>query len=60
MWVKRGQASRCLIVNIVVVRGTPLNAHFCQCLAHFSRVLEKCNKFAHNQNVIKCRENHVL
>lgn len=38
--------------NIVVVRGYPLNAHSCQCLAHFSRVLEKNDKLAHNQGVV--------
>lgn len=33
--------------NIVVVSGVPLNAHFCQCLAHFYRPLEKTDKSAH-------------
>lgn len=29
---------------IVIASATALNAHFCQCLAYFSRVLEKCYK----------------
>ncbi|AVE58269.1 hypothetical protein AM352_07680 [Citrobacter koseri] len=40
------------MVNIVVASRLPLNAHFCQCLAHFSRALEKKDKFAHNQSVV--------
>lgn len=31
-------------VFIVIASATALNAHFCQCLAYFSRVLEKCYK----------------
>lgn len=34
---------------IVVSSAGALNAHFCQCLAYFSRVLEKWYKIAHNQ-----------
>jgi hypothetical protein len=52
MWVKKEGRRVCRMENIVVVRGYPLNAHFCQCLAHFSRALEKSDKFAHNQGVV--------
>ncbi|AGR60382.1 hypothetical protein A464_3198 [Salmonella bongori N268-08] len=48
MWVKRGQAVVCLMAIIVVLWGGPLNAHFCQCFAYFSRMLEKIAKNAHN------------
>ena len=46
--------------NIVVVRGYPLNAHFCQCLAYFSRVLEKCYKIAHNQIAALFLRNYAI
>jgi hypothetical protein len=48
---KRGQVSVCLMVNIVVVRRIPLNAHFCQCLAYFYRLLEKTDKNTHTVEV---------
>jgi hypothetical protein len=42
MWVKnRGGAEGDLMLHIVAVRGYPLNAHSCRCLAHFYRTLEK-------------------
>jgi hypothetical protein len=34
----------CLMLHIVAVRGYPLNAHSCRCLAHFYRALEKRGK----------------
>ncbi len=40
------------MVNIVVVRSVPLNAHFCRCLAHFYRLLEKMDKSAHYIKVV--------
>ncbi|MGE4388196.1 MAG: hypothetical protein AB7E14_12215, partial [Citrobacter sp.] len=52
MWVKKEGRWGCRLENIVVVRGYPLNAHFCQCLAHFSTMLEKSDQFAHNQGVV--------
>ena len=38
---KRGGVDGCLMVPIVAIEGTPLNAHSCRCLAHFYRGLEK-------------------
>ena len=35
------------MMNIVVARRAALNAHFCRCLAHFYRLLEKTDKSAH-------------
>lgn len=43
---------------IVVLSPVPLNAHFCRCLAHFSSVLEKKQKDAHNAVVRKRLESH--
>jgi len=48
MWVKnRGGAEGYLMVIIVAIGRYPLNAHFCRCLAHFYRWLEKMRKSAH-------------
>ncbi|VEC47473.1 transcriptional regulator YqhC [Escherichia coli] len=35
---------------IVIASALALNAHFCQCLAYSSRVLEKCYKIAPQSN----------
>lgn len=43
----------CLMGIIVVLSPWTLNAHFCRCLAHFSRALEKPHKSAHNVTVDK-------
>ncbi|OKV01085.1 hypothetical protein AWP75_26195 [Escherichia coli] len=45
---------------IVVASAVPLNAHFCQCLAYFSRVLEKCDKIAHNQIAALFLRNYAI
>ncbi|MPN05101.1 hypothetical protein SDC9_152351 [bioreactor metagenome] len=50
---KRGQESVCRMMNIVVARRAALNAHFCRCLAHFYRLLEKTDKSAHYVRVEK-------
>jgi hypothetical protein len=55
---KRGGVDGCLMVPIVAIEGTPLNAHSCRCLAHFSTVLEKRQKYAHNAEVKKRLEKH--
>ncbi|EPJ4165774.1 hypothetical protein [Citrobacter freundii] len=39
------------MMNIVVARRAALNAHFCQCLAYFYRLLEKKDKNAHTVGV---------
>jgi len=38
---------------IVVFAASALNAHFCDCLAHFSIRLEKCINHGHNDCVGK-------
>jgi hypothetical protein len=43
----RGGANGDLMLHIVAIWRYPLNAHFCRCLAHFYRVLEKVNEIAH-------------
>jgi hypothetical protein len=43
---KRGGVDGCLMVPIVAIGRTPLNAHSCRCLAHFYRGLEKREKDA--------------
>jgi hypothetical protein len=48
---KRGGAKGCLMVPIVDSERSPLNAHFCRCLAHFYIALEKLRKYAHNASI---------
>ncbi|MCW2094711.1 hypothetical protein [Lelliottia amnigena] len=47
---KRGGVDGCLMLPIVAIEGTPLNAHSCRCLAHFYRGLEKMRKGAQTGN----------
>jgi hypothetical protein len=53
MWVIDEQAVCCPMAIIVAVVGFPLNAHFCQCLACFSSLLEKPHKRLHTVAVEK-------
>jgi hypothetical protein len=43
----RGAAKGNLMLHIVGAGRYPLNAHFCRCLAHFYRGLEKALEIAH-------------
>ncbi|APY06609.1 hypothetical protein BK400_12335 [Escherichia coli] len=45
---------------IVIASALALNAHFCLCLAYFSRVLEKCYKIAHNQIAALFLRNYAI
>jgi len=47
MWVKKRLTTNGLMRTIVAIRATPLNAHFCRCLAHFSMLLENMHRNAH-------------
>ncbi|AMZ76129.1 hypothetical protein SS47_08205 [Enterobacter kobei] len=49
----RGGTDACLMLHIVAVRGYALNAHSCQCLAHFYRALEKRRESAQTVKVGK-------
>ncbi|OEM36309.1 hypothetical protein BHF23_22590 [Escherichia coli] len=45
---------------IVIASALALNAHFCQCLAYSSRVLEKCYKIAHNKIAALFLRNYAI